>query len=65
MELLETWDEPLGEFSAHMSVYKDLDQFVYWCLYRGRQETKMSPTALNKGEILELFFSIPDFLPQL
>jgi hypothetical protein len=64
MELLETWDERLGEFAAHISAYKSEDEFVYRCLHRGKRETKTSKVALNKSQIIELFSKDPNFIPK-
>ena len=64
MQLLETWDEPLGEFAAHISAYKSEDEFVYRCLCRGRREAKTSKVALNKGQIIELFSKDMNLIPK-
>ena len=64
MELLETWDEPLGEFAAHISAYQNEEEFVYRCLSRGKREAKTSKVALTKDQIFELFSKDPNFIPK-
>lgn len=63
---LETWPDPQGKVIAYLTAYHDLSgRFIYKCFIAGNTMYDTSVTALDKGQILELFSKEPEFQEKL
>ena len=63
---IETWREPQGKITAQLTAYKDLSgRYIYKCFIAGNTMYDTSVTALDKGQILELFSEKPEFQEKL